>query len=131
MSLNRIMLSALLLLIACIVPSYAENVTCTECGMAADTNSKFAARIGQDKASLPFCDIGDMFSYLKRKKPANIRPEVKDFPSGEWIDARTAFYVHAEKKFKTPMGWGIAAFRDRSRASEYGDVMDYETVQKR
>lgn len=108
----------------------ADTVKCTECGMTCDVAAKFTSRIIQGDQTLYFCDIGDLFSYLKRKKPSPTRMEVKDYNTGDWIDAYKAYYVHSEKKFKTPMGWSIAAFKDKDRASEFGAVMDFESAAK-
>jgi nitrous oxide reductase accessory protein NosL len=108
--------------------AFAETVKCTECGMTCDVAAKFTSRIIQGDQTLYFCDIGDLFSYLQRKKPSVTRLEVKDYSTGEWIDAHKAYYVHSEKKFKTPMGWGIAPFRDKERASEFGTVMDFDAT---
>jgi nitrous oxide reductase accessory protein NosL len=49
---------------------------------------------------------------------------VKDYDSGDLIDVRKAVYVRAVKKFRTPMGWGVAAFRENKRAAEFCEVMD-------
>ncbi len=111
-------------------PVLAETVKCTECGMMCDVAAKFTSRIVQGDKTLYFCDVGDLFSYLKRKKPVATRVEVKDYDTGEWIDARKAYYVHSDKKFKTPMGWGIASFRDKNKASGYGTAMDFEGTAK-
>lgn len=130
---KRILYSSLavfILIAACSLPAFSETVRCTECGMMVDMNSRFTAKILQGDATSFFCDIGDLFSYLKRKKPANFRAAVKDHPSGDWIDANTAYYVHNDKKFKTPMGWGYAAFRDKSRATESGEMMDFDAAMK-
>jgi len=108
------------------LPATAETVKCSECGMTCDVAAKFTSRIVQGGQTLYFCDIGDLFSYLKRKKPSPTRVEVKDYNTGEWIDAYKAYYVHSEKKFKTPMGWSIASFKDKDRASEFGTAMDFD-----
>jgi len=107
-------------------PAFAETVNCSECGMTCDVAAKFTSRLIQGDKTLYFCDIGDLFSYLKRKKPPTTRVEVKDYNTGQWIDAHKAYYVHSEKKFKTPMGWGIAAFADKGKALEYGAAMDFD-----
>jgi nitrous oxide reductase accessory protein NosL len=117
---------ATLFILALAHPATAETVKCAECGMTSDVAAKFTSRIIQGDQTLYFCDIGDLFSYLKRKKPPVTRIEVKDYNSGEWIDAYKAFYVHSEKKFKTPMGWSIASFKDKDRASEFGTAMDFD-----
>jgi nitrous oxide reductase accessory protein NosL len=123
-------LAVFLLIAICSLPAVAETVNCTECGMIVDMNSRFTAKIVQGDATSYFCDIGDLFSYLKRNNPAHVNIAVKDHPSGEWIDANTAYFVHNEKKFKTPMGWGFAAFRDKNRAAEAGEMMDLAAALK-
>ncbi len=123
----RTLLTIIILIAACSpLPSLAGTVHCTECGMMVDMNSKFTAKIVQGDMARYFCDIGDLFSYLKRKGAKDGRAEVRDYVTGEWLDANKAFYVHAEKKFKTPMGWGIAAFQDRKLAAASGSVMDFD-----
>jgi nitrous oxide reductase accessory protein NosL len=119
-----------LLIFLCSFPAAAETITCAECGMTSDLGSKFTSRIVQGEKPLYFCDIGDLFTYLIGKKPQKVRAEVKDYKTGEWLDAHQAFYVHADKKFKSPMGWGIAAFKDRKDASEYGGTMDFDGALK-
>jgi nitrous oxide reductase accessory protein NosL len=120
----------LILALAAAIPAMAGTVSCAECGMTVDLNSKFSAKILQGKDAAYFCDIGDLFSYIKRKGLGTGTAQVKDFPSGEWIDADKASYVRAEKKFRTPMGWGIAAFKEKSRAGESGAVMDFAATMK-
>jgi len=113
-----------------ITVSAAEMIKCSECGMTVDVNSKFAAKSALAEKTLYFCDIGDMFSYMKRTRQDGFRAEVKDYKTGEWIDAHAAYYVHAEKKFSTPMGWGTAAFKDKNDAGEFGAVMDFDATAK-
>jgi nitrous oxide reductase accessory protein NosL len=110
--------------------SAAETIKCSECGMMVDVNSRFESKIVQADKTLYFCDVGDLFSYLKRTKQNGSRIDVKDYKTGEWTDARTAYYVHAEKKFKTPMGWGIASFKYQKDAAEFGEVMDFDSTAK-
>ncbi len=119
-----------LLIFLCALPAAAEKITCAECGMTSDPGSKFTSRIVQGEKTLSFCDIGDLFSYLARKRPQNVRAMVKDYKTGEWIDAHQAFYIHAGEKFLSPMGWGIAAFRDRKDAAGFGSVMDFDSALK-
>ncbi len=119
-----------LIVLSVAVVSAAEMIKCSECGMMVDVNSKFASKIVQADKTLYFCDIGDLFSYLRRTKLSDFKAEVKDYKTGDWIDANTAYYVHAEKKFKTPMGWGIASFKDQKDAAEFGAVMDFDAASK-
>jgi nitrous oxide reductase accessory protein NosL len=109
---------------------HAKDIRCTECGMMVRMDSKFTAKLAQGDATNYFCDIGDLFMYLKKNNVPDARIEVQDYSSGEWIDARKAFYVNAPKKFNTPMGWGVAAFKDKSVASQSGTVTDFENTAK-
>jgi len=109
-----------------LTPARAAETKCSECGMMVMMDSKFTSKITQGDTTLYFCDIGDLFMHLKKKNLMDARAEVKDYSTGEWIDARKAYYVNASKKFSTPMGWGIAAFKDKNEASKAGTVMDFD-----
>jgi nitrous oxide reductase accessory protein NosL len=126
----RTILITAILIVTCSLSAGAETIKCSECGMIVDVNSHFTAKIVQGDTTLYFCDIGDLFSYLNRKGLNNAGAKVKDYATGEWIDANKASYVRAEKKFMTPMGWGIAAFKDRNRAGESGSAMDFDAMAK-
>jgi nitrous oxide reductase accessory protein NosL len=104
----------------------AEDIRCTECGMTVMMDSKFTSKITLGETVHYFCDIGDLFTYLNKNKMPEAGAEVKDFTTGDWIEARKAFYVNSSKKFKTPMGWGIAAFKDKEEAAKAGNIMDFE-----
>jgi nitrous oxide reductase accessory protein NosL len=121
---------AITLIVLFLFPVHAKDTRCTECGMMVHMDSKFISKITQGETPLYFCDIGDLFTYLKRKNVQDGKIEVRDYTSGEWIDARKAFYVKSGKKFDTPMGWGIAAFKDKNEASQSGSAMDFETTAK-
>ncbi len=113
------------LIVISLTPALAVETRCTECGMMVKMDSKFTAKITQGDTTLYFCDIGDLFMYLRKKNIKDAPAEVKDYTTGEWIDARKAYYVNSSKKFSTPMGWGIAAFKDRNEASKVGAAMDF------
>ena len=114
------------LIVISLTPALAAETRCAECGMTVMMDSKYTSKITQGEATLYFCDIGDLFMHLKKKNMKDARAEVKDFTTGEWIDARKAYYVSSSKKFSTPMGWGIAAFKDRNEASKAGNVLDFD-----
>ena len=127
---SRTAVITLLLTLFFLSNASAAAVRCAECGMMVRMDSKFTAKITQGDATLYFCDIGDLFTHLKKKNAQDAKIEVKDYTGGEWIDARKAFYVNSNKKFDTPMGWGIAAFADKNDASQSGSVMDFESMIK-
>ena len=111
------------------VPAVPEIVvTCAECGMSAKIADRFTARIVQGGSTLYFCDIGDLAAFIDRKHPEEYAAAVHDFKSGEWIDAGRAFFVIDKKAFASPMGWGVAAFRDVTAAT--GAALDFEALRK-
>ncbi len=122
--LRTLLLALLLMLIWSTPVVFAGAPSCIQCGMVVDLNSKYAAKIVQGETTSYFCDIGDLFAYLNAKGSPFSGAMVKDYDSGDWIDVAKAFYVRAVKKFSTPMGWGVAAFREKKRAMEFGEVMD-------
>lgn len=103
-------------------------VKCTECGMNAKVDNRFTSRVVQGGSTLYFCDIGDLAAFIERTRPKKFAASVHDFRSGEWIEVGRAFFVIEKKIFSSPMGWGIAAFRDREGA--IGMPMDFEALRK-
>jgi copper chaperone NosL len=120
----------LLILALASFPAVAETIKCAECGMMSDLGSKFASRITEGDKPLYFCDIGDLLVYLNKHQQQAGRIEVKDYESGEWIDAQKAAYVAAPKTFSSPMGWGIAAFKDQNKAAMTGKSTDFKAALK-
>jgi nitrous oxide reductase accessory protein NosL len=103
-------------------------ITCAECGMKAMVANRFVSRLVQGERTLYFCDIGDLAAFLERTHPKEYAATVHDFPSGEWIDAGKALYVVNKNVYATPMGWGVAAFRDR--AAVVGVPLDFGALRK-
>ena len=111
-------------------PVVADTARCSECGMMVDQGSKFSSRLVQEGNQLDFCDIGDLLTYLNKRSISPSVAQVKDHTTGEPIAADKAFYVRAEKKFRTPMGWGIAAFKNKEDAASFGVPMDITAALK-
>lgn len=105
-----------------------QTVPCVECGMQAKVTGRFTARLLQGTETLYFCDIGDLVVFLNRKKATEFRAEVRDFPTGVWLDARKAFYARDKELYRTPMGWGVAAFKDRTATA--APLMDLDALRK-
>jgi len=120
----------LALVACCSLSASAEMVSCAQCGMGADLSSKFTSRLVQAKQTLHFCDIGDLFAYLKANPAAAAEAQVKDYKSGEWVNAQQAYYVQSAKKFQTPMGWSIAAFKAKPESAEFGNALDFNGMMK-
>ncbi len=126
-----ILLSSLMVLFAIAGPSYAEpfpvpeGARCAECGMAVDKSSKFSSEVEtEDGKKLFFCDIGDMLVHFKSSKNKIKNVYVKDYTKGDWTDGRKTYYV-LNRKFSTPMSWGIAAFDSESEAKKWGSPADF------
>jgi nitrous oxide reductase accessory protein NosL len=129
---------ALLAALSCLHPPWAaagvepvapeSTVTCAECGMSAKVDNRFTSRIVQGGSTLYFCDIGDLAAFVERTRPKEYAASVRDFKTGEWIAASAAFFVINKKVYSSPMGWGIAAFRDRAEVT--GVPLDFEALRK-
>lgn len=105
-----------------------EGARCDECGMSLDRDSKFLSEaITRDNKNLFFCDVGDMLFHFRSKRDLLKIAYVRDYVTGGWIDAGKALYV-PNKKFKTPMSWGIAAFAERSDAAPWGTPVDFDSA---
>ena len=126
----KMFLPVLTVVLFCSLAASAEMVSCAQCGMGADLSAKFTSRVVQAKQTLHFCDIGDLFAYLKANPAAAAEAQVKDYKSGEWINAQQATYVQSAKKFQTPMGWGIASFKNKPETAEFGNALDFNTMMK-
>jgi nitrous oxide reductase accessory protein NosL len=126
----KIFFPVLAIIAFCSLSASAEMIQCAHCGMGGDLGSKFTSRTVQAKQTRHFCDIGDLFSYLKEKPAAAAEAQVKDYRSGEWINAQQAYYVQSAKKFQTPMGWGIAAFKAKPEPAEFGIALDFNGMMK-
>ncbi len=122
---KRISFAAVALPVVLAVVVFAsDTIKCAECGMQSELASKFTSRTIEGGKDVYFCDIGDLLTYLNKKKQPGIRAEVKDHVTGAWIDAGKAVFVQNGKTFNSPMGWGIAAFKDRKDASAAGTPLN-------
>ena len=96
--------------------------------MSAKVANRYTSRIALGAGTLYFCDIGDLAAFIERTHPKEYAAAVHDFTSGEWVVADKAFFAIDKKTYLTPMGWGIAAFRDRSGLT--GVPLDFEALRK-
>jgi len=108
-----------------------EPLKCSECGMPVDMAAPFSSKIVMGDHTLYFCDIGDLLVYLRERKTDPAYARVKDYRSGEWIEAAKAFSVHEPRRFMTPMGWGVASFKEKKDAEDFGVPSDITAVSRR
>ncbi len=102
---------------------------CTVCGMKVNMEGKFASW-GKDANNnlVYFCDVGDMLYHLQKNSGTLKEVYVKDYEKNEWIEAKEAFYVQAKEHFRTPMRWGIAAFKNKEDAKKYGEPKTFSEI---
>jgi len=97
--------------------------TCADCGMIINDSHYAAALAWSTSANAPeqnaiFDDIGCMLDWRQHHANARIMAAwVKDVHTGAWLNASSAIYVK-NKRFQTPMGWGIVAGAATNEFSE-------------
>jgi copper chaperone NosL len=92
---------------------------CSFCKMAISEKQFAAEIITDDERVLKFDDVGCLLRY-RQKAAGELKPAaifVSDYDSREWIMAENAFFVKS-KTVKSPMGSGIIAYGDRSKAGQ-------------
>lgn len=102
-----------------------EGARCAECGMTIDPNSPYVCLAVRNNGEvLYFDEPGELLNHIQ--KMGDIKDvRVRDLTTGKWIDGRKAFYVKSEK-FRTPMGWGIAAFASLDEAKARGSAVPWD-----
>lgn len=91
---------------------------CARCGMAV-SEARFAGGwIGPDGESVVFDDPGELLAALAEQPDRAASAWVRDFETGEWTRVREAAFVRAPG-LATPMGTGVVAFAERSRADTF------------
>jgi copper chaperone NosL len=94
----------------------AEDM-CAFCKMAISEKPYAAEFLNRDGDVLKFDDIGCMASYVAEKKVGDSVAAffVVDFHTKRWLKAEEADFI-ISPNFHTPMGGGMVAYKDRSRA---------------
>lgn len=112
----------------------AEDM-CSFCKMAISEKKYAAELITNDGDAFKFDDIGCMVEHIKGDKRTEVAAYfVTDFESRVWITAEGAHYVKSVK-LKTPMGGGVIAFKNETRAREsaltfHGSLLRFDEVIK-
>jgi copper chaperone NosL len=114
---------------------YGEDIS--EMGMfVVDPRYTVAALPAETNKWLLFDDIGELFKYREAHASDEFQVMwVNDYQSEEWLEAEHAWYVES-RELNTPMGWGIAAFREKSAAEAMqqdigGEVLAWDDVENR
>ncbi|MCH8029923.1 MAG: nitrous oxide reductase accessory protein NosL [Candidatus Dadabacteria bacterium] len=96
---------------------YGEDI-CERCKMIINEREFSAQYVLKNGGVKKFDDIGCMLHFLKNNnidRGALGGIYVRDYGSGRWIDAESAFYVVSDN-IKTPMAHGIVAHGERVAA---------------
>ena len=106
---------------------------CQYCRMTV-TDLHYAGEIIERKKVHKFDDIGCMLAYAQTHNlnTNNASFWVMDFDSLSWVKAEEANYV-LSSEIKTPMAYGIIAFKDTLKANDTadktkGEVMQFQTL---
>jgi copper chaperone NosL len=92
---------------------------CDRCGMIIGDARFASATLLMDGKYLKFDDLGEMLAYHRENPDVQVAAWfVHDYPSETWIRGETAFYVF-NQDFQTPMGFGIAAFKEHTEAEKF------------
>lgn len=93
--------------------------TCDSCGMLISDVRRAAQIVGSDDV-WKFDDIGEMFAFYKQHRLT--KQQVKavyahEYRGKSWLPASSAGYL-VSPRFPTPMGSGVAAFKDAKAARQ-------------
>lgn len=130
-------LAALLLLAACRKPAPGDipNVVigrdaCARCGMIVSEARFTSGYVDAAGASVAFDDVGELLAAATADETLSRAAFVTDAVDGGWTRAETAYFVRVPG-LATPMGTGMAAFKDRAHAEAFakerggGAVLDW------
>jgi copper chaperone NosL len=100
---------------------YGED-SCERCLMIINEARFAAAYVTDAGETRRFDDIGGMVAYIEEISEDVAVFWVHDFDTEEWLKAEEAFYVESQQQ--TPMGFGIIAFADQQRATQWASEND-------
>ncbi|SFV52863.1 hypothetical protein MNB_SV-12-1347 [hydrothermal vent metagenome] len=105
---------------------------CARCVMVvSDRKNTVQVRDPRTGKKYMFDDIGCTILWFKDKKiewKDQAKIWITDVNTGEWIDARTAFY---DTENITPMAYGFSAHKTKSTIKEGQEIINFEEVTKR
>ncbi len=105
---------------------------CERCKMVVSDRKNTAQAINPKTGrSYMFDDIGCTILWFKEEKiewENNATIWINDIKSGDWIDAKKAFY---DTENITPMAYGFGAHKTKDTIAKDQEIIDYEEVKKR
>ena len=130
---NLLLLLSTFLLLACseqkdtnkVAQMHWDRDMCARCVMViSDRKNSVQVQEKDSKKIYKFDDLGCMVIWAKEEKLDYKTSSiwVTDANSGEWIDAKTAFYTSGNS---TPMGYGFSAFKSKKNIQ---NIITFENV---
>jgi len=105
---------------------------CARCVMVvSDRKNTTQVRDPKNGKKYMFDDIGCAILWFKEEKIEWSNQAViwvTDLTTGEWIDARTAFY---DTENITPMAYGFSAHKTKSNIKKGQEIIDFEELRRR
>lgn len=105
---------------------------CARCVMVvSDRHNTTQARDPKSGKKYMFDDIGCMALWFEEEQiewKDNAIVWITDVNTGEWINAKTAFY---DTENITPMAYGFSAHKTKATIKEDQEIIDYNEVLKR
>jgi copper chaperone NosL len=104
---------------------YGQDI-CERCKMIISEKAYSAEYILPGGEARKFDDIGCMIRFQNEEETNRnkiLAQYVRDYNTGDWIDATTAHFV-SSKAIITPMGHGLAAFKDKESARRLARNLD-------
>jgi nitrous oxide reductase accessory protein NosL len=92
-----------------------DRTACSHCTMLISEPRYAAAYQAPGEEARVFDDIACLLEAAREEAVSDLRFWFHDGNDGQWIDGQTAVFV-ASSEFRTPMGGGIIAYRDRATA---------------
>lgn len=117
-------------------PDIEYGVDMAEMGMpVVDPRYTVAALPEESNEWVLFDDVGEFLKYIQTRSTEFEIMWVHDFNDESWVEAQDAWYLESRELTTSPMGWGVATFKDEESAlaaqEEFGgDLYDWESVQE-
>lgn len=116
-------------------PDITYGVDMAEMGMPVVDPRYTAAVLPEGEEDwILFDDNGEFLKYYQVHDGAYDAMWVHDFNDETWVKAQDAWYLESRELTTSPMGWGVATFKDEESAraaaeTHGGDVYSWEQVQ--
>ncbi|RUM73409.1 MAG: hypothetical protein DSZ11_05915 [Sulfurovum sp.] len=115
-----------------VVKVHWDRDMCARCVMVvSDRKNTTQVRDPRNGKTYMFDDIGCTILWFKDEKIEWSNQAViwiTDLTTGEWIDARTAFY---DTENITPMAYGFSAHKTKETIKEGQEIIDFKELSKR